>query len=132
MQQSQLALEEARVAVQRARMAPGMWSGSDWSSDGGPLATSSTGGMLVLGGLRVAPVSDGLSSYFGKGSENGLLVLDVNDSWMPLRAGDVILSVNGTPVRDGERTSLSLDSDRDNRFVVLRKGAKVTVDVKGH
>ena len=80
----------------------------------------------------MAPVSDGLSSYFVKGSEKGMLLLDVSDGWKPLRAGDVILSVNGKAVRDGDAMHLSLDSGQDNAFVVLRKGVRTTVQVKAH
>lgn len=92
----------------------------------GPVAD----GLMSFGGLRLAPVSDGLSSYFGKGSEKGLLVLDASARWAPLQAGDVILEVNGTPVKDGDRTNMTLDTEHDTRFLVLRKGARQTLVVK--
>ncbi|HEV2178721.1 MAG TPA: hypothetical protein VGR59_00270, partial [Gemmatimonadaceae bacterium] len=128
-QQADVARMTSRMAVERARMAD--WDGgssrgaSGWIS-GGP------GSMLTVGGLRVSVVSDGLSSYFGKGSENGLLVLDASDEWHPLQAGDVIVSLNGKSVREGDHAEMSLDSDHDNTFVVLRKGARVSVHVKAH
>jgi len=46
-------------------------------------------------GLRVIPVGDELAVYFGDGSELGLLVLEADASWQPLRVGDVILRVDG-------------------------------------
>lgn len=128
-QQADVARMTARMAAERARMAD--WDDADsrgasgWIS-GGP------GSMLTLGGLRVSVVSDGMSSYFGKGSENGLLVLDASDEWHPLQAGDVIVSLNGKSVREGDHAEMSLDSDQDNTFVVLRKGSRVTVHVKAH
>ena len=128
-QQADLARVQSRMAIERSRMADwndgGSRGGSGWMS-GGP------GSTLSLGGLRVSVVSGALSSYFGKGSEDGLLVLDASDAWHPLQAGDVILSLNGKSVRDGDHTEVSLDSDQDNTFVVLRKGARVTVHVKAH
>jgi len=127
-QQADLARVQSRMAVERARMADwtdGGRGSSGWIS-GGP------GSMLTLGGLRVSVVSDALSSYFGKGSEDGLLVLDASDEWHPLQAGDVILSLNGKSVREGDHAEISVDSDQDNTFVVLRKGSRVTVHVKAH
>ncbi|HEX6809616.1 MAG TPA: PDZ domain-containing protein [Gemmatimonadaceae bacterium] len=129
-QQADMARMQSRMALERSRVA------DDWN-DGGSRRSSGwisggPGSMLTLGGLRVSVVSGALSSYFGKGSEDGLLVLDANDDWHPLQAGDVILSLNGKSVRDGDHTELSLDSDQDNSFVVLRKGSRVTVHVKAH
>ena len=127
-QQADLARAQSRMAVERARMA-------DWT-DGGRGTTGwisgGPGSMLTLGGLRVSVVSDALSSYFGKGSEDGLLVLDASDDWHPLQAGDVILSLNGKSVREGDHAEISVDSDQENTFVVLRKGSRVTVHVKAH
>lgn len=129
-QQADMARMQSRMALERSRVA------DDWN-DGGSRRSSGwisggPGSTLTLGGLRVSVVSGALSSYFGKGSEDGLLVLDANDDWHPLQAGDVILSLNGKSVRDGDHTELSLDSDQDNTFVVLRKGSRVTVHVKAH
>jgi hypothetical protein len=89
------------------------------------------GSGFSLGGLRLTPVGDDLASYFGPGAEHGLLVLDARAPWDDLRAGDVILTVNGKSVRHGDETSISLDSSKDNRFEVLRKGKKEVVTVKG-
>jgi S1-C subfamily serine protease len=86
---------------------------------------------LRFPGLRLTAVSDDLASYFGPGSENGLLVLDASDDWGDLRAGDVILSHNGRSVRrDGGGASLSIDHDESNEFEVLRKGKRMKITVK--
>lgn len=130
--QSELADVRARLDETRARLAEPTMSES-WSGSGGKgWMQGDAGSTLTLGGIRMSVVSAELASYFGKGSEDGLLVLDVTDSWHPLQAGDVILSVNGKAVRDGDHASISLDSDENNTFVVLRKGTRVTVHVKSH
>ena len=80
-------------------------------------------------GLRLTDVGSELSSYFGAGSAKGLLVLQADDRWKGLKSGDVILTANGKAVRDSSGTSLSLDPDEANSFVVLRHGKKVKVAV---
>jgi len=82
-------------------------------------------------GLRLTSVSPELASYFGAGSEKGLLVLEANDDWAPLLTGDVVLTHNGRAVlRDGKNYSISMNTDEENTFTVLRKGKKLTVKVK--
>lgn len=131
--QATMAVARSRIAVLRARTAADDWNNEDWNTSGaGGRLRGSPGSTLTLGGLRMSVVSGELSSYFGKGSENGLLVLDADDEWHPLQAGDVILSVNGTSVRQDDHASISLDSDEDTTFVVLRKGSRVTLHVKAH
>jgi serine protease Do len=130
-----LAVTRSRLAELRARAADpdADWSDDDWNGSGGSTRLrGSQGSTFALGGIRMSVVSDELSSYFGKGSENGLLVLDTNDDWRPLQAGDVILSVNGKAVREGDHTSMTLDSEEATTFVVLRKGSRVTLHVKAH
>jgi hypothetical protein len=84
-----------------------------------------------LPGLRVTEMSHDLAPYFGAGSGTGLLVLEAEDRWSDLHAGDVILSVNGEQVRRAAALSTALDPDRDNKLEVLRKGEKLSVTVKG-
>lgn len=86
-------------------------------------------GTFELAGLRLTTVSDDLAPYFGKGSERGLLVLDADSPWDELAAGDVILSINDKPVRRGDATEFSVDTSKDTRFEVLRKGKRQTVVV---
>jgi S1-C subfamily serine protease len=81
-------------------------------------------------GLRMTTVTPELASYFGAGSENGLLVLEASDDWSPVKTGDVVLTLNGRAVVRDKTTSVSLDTGRDNTFVVLRKGKKISVVVK--
>lgn len=131
LRQEDVAKVKSRLAAVRARLAASAWDdagamGSNGWLSGGP------GSSVMIGGLRMSVVSPELSTYFGKGSEDGLLVLDATDDWRPLQAGDVIVSHNGKSVRDGDHASISIDSDEDNTFIVLRKGSRMTLHVKAH
>ena len=131
LRQEDLANVQSRLAAVRARLAASAWDdagamGSNGWLSGGP------GSSVMIGGLRMSVVSSELSSYFGKGSEDGLLVLDATEDWHPLQAGDVIVSHNGKSVREGDHASISIDSDEDNTFIVLRKGSRLTLHVKAH
>ncbi|HEX2779037.1 MAG TPA: PDZ domain-containing protein [Gemmatimonadaceae bacterium] len=78
---------------------------------------------LIRGpGLSLAPVTPELAEYLGKGSENGYLVLEATGQWGALHAGDVIISVDGTCVRDSDSTP-----DDARELVVLRKGRKLAI-----
>ena len=81
-------------------------------------------------GLSLSPVSDDLSDYFGDGSERGLLVLQAESSWSPIRNGDVILSVDGAPVTP-DRLRQALDSRRPVRIEILRRRRQMTVTLNG-
>lgn len=79
-------------------------------------------------GLKVAAVSPEMASYFGEGSEQGLLVTEVDTSLAPIRKGDVILRVDGSSVKaDGIREAL--DPGREERVDLLRAGRLITVVV---
>ncbi|MGH7627151.1 MAG: PDZ domain-containing protein [Gemmatimonadaceae bacterium] len=90
-----------------------------------------SGDMIGFRDLRLAPMNADLASYFGKGAGQGMLVLAANGTWDALKPGDVILSVNGKPVRDGDRTSIQLNSGEQTKFAVIRKGRRQTITVKG-
>jgi C-terminal processing protease CtpA/Prc len=80
----------------------------------------------TLPGLRVTVISEELAGYFGDRSEGGLLVLDADASWAPLRVGDVILRVEGyratlESLREG------IDSRRATELEVLRRDRVITV-----
>lgn len=100
------------------------------SADRRPPARSPAGD--AISGLSVSSVADDLAPYFGDGSEAGLLVLKADDSWSPLRAGDVILRVDNAAAtvdrlhaaRDGRR-AITLDVLRRKRELTL------TVDAAG-
>ena len=81
-------------------------------------------------GLSLSPVSDDLSDYFGDGSERGLLVLQADASWSPIRNGDVILSVDGAPV-NASRLREARESRQPVRVELLRRRRQVTVTLNG-
>lgn len=84
----------------------------------------------TLPGLRVTVISEELTPYFGDRSERGLLVLDADESWAPLRTGDVILRVEGYRATV-ESLREALDSRRSTELEVLRRGRTLTVTVDG-
>jgi hypothetical protein len=88
-------------------------------------------GVGSLPGLRVAAVANELKDYFGEGSEGGLLVLDCDPSWDPLRNGDVILRVNDKPVTL-DRLREALDPQRQTRLDFLRRGRYTMVTLHPH
>ena len=85
------------------------------------------GATLVLGGLSLASVDRDFAQQFGRGSEEGALVVRSRRDWEPLKAGDVILSVEGRSVRDGNGLDISFDRGRDQRVEILRNGKKETI-----
>jgi hypothetical protein len=82
---------------------------------------------MDLPGLRLAKVTADLAGYLGEGSERGLVVLEADSRWEGLRAGDVLLSVNGRAVRSGDDARLSVDLDAETTLEVLRRGEKRTI-----
>lgn len=83
------------------------------------------GGVFVVNGIRFSPISANLASYLGRGSERGLLILEVPSHWTGITAGDVILSVNGTAVRNGDTTSITIHDAKDQCVELLREGVAV-------
>jgi len=86
---------------------------------------------LDVGGLRMVPVGSELSSYLGRGSERGLLVLEVPDwATRALHAGDVVLSVDGSPVRPigrSDEVTVALPRFREAQLDILRDGVHHSV-----
>ena len=80
----------------------------------------------TVAGLRLAPVTDDLAAYFGEGSQNGLLVVEADASWAPVRAGDIILRVDDMAV-NRERLRDAHDSRDPTRVSLLRRFRQVTV-----
>src|SRR5436190_10298454 len=79
---------------------------------------------LDIAGLRMVAVGSELATYLGKGSERGLLVVEV-PQWArsAVRAGDVVLAVDGQPVRkdDGsDEVTVALPRFRDAQLDILR------------
>ena len=94
------------------------------TSDGGSVAVN-------IAGLRLVPVGQSLATYLGRGSERGLLVIDV-PRWAEdvLDAGDVVLRIDGRAVREGaglENVTVDLPRFRDATLDVMRDGQVRTV-----
>ena len=103
------------------------------ASTGGSVAVwSGDDATFMLQGLRLARVNNDLAENLGRGSERGFLVLDTGHRWTGLRAGDVLLEVDGRPVRDGTSARIALDSGDDHRAEVIREGQRRTVSVEMH
>ncbi|MBC7842148.1 MAG: PDZ domain-containing protein [Gemmatimonadaceae bacterium] len=85
------------------------------------------GATLTLDGLSLATVDRDFAQQFGRGSEDGALVVRIRGDWDPLKAGDVLLSVDGRSVRDGKNLDVSFDRRRDQRLEILRNGRRETV-----
>ena len=123
------AAAEARVVSNTeplAYAAPALASGNSVAMYDGNDAT------FTLQGLRLARVNDDLASNLGRGSERGFLVLEASRRWGGLRAGDVLLEVDGRPVRDGSSALISLGSGDDHTAEVIRDGHQrvVPLDVR--
>jgi hypothetical protein len=108
----------ARLQTQLTRLAPSC-SASGSSGD-------------AIAGLGVSAVAPELAAYFGEGAENGLLVLRANESWSPLRPGDVILRIDGV-VATTPRLRNLLDARTATSVEVLRRKrvVEVTLDDAG-
>jgi C-terminal processing protease CtpA/Prc len=95
-------------------------------------------GMIAPGrgrlGVETRDLDADLGSYFG--TDHGVLVLHVVDetpaSRAGLKAGDVILSVDGDPVRDTDdlRTTLRKKDEGNVELRVRRKNAERTITAK--
>ena len=83
-----------------------------------------------LRGLRVTVVSDDLEPYFGEGSARGLLVLEADESWAPIRTGDVIVRVDGSPATT-ESLRDARSSRRSTEVEVLRRRRSLIVSLDG-
>lgn len=81
-------------------------------------------------GLSLSPVSDDLADYFGDGSERGLLVLQADPSWSPIRTGDVLLSIDGAPVT-ADRLRAAMEARQSARIDLLRRRRQMTVTLGG-
>ena len=100
-----------------------------WSDDGdtrvrGTIRGRTDGATISLSGLSLAVVDSDFAQQFGRGSESGALIVRIRGDWDPLKAGDVLLTVDGRSVRDGNGLDVSFDRRRDLRLEVLRNGKK--------
>jgi membrane-associated protease RseP (regulator of RpoE activity) len=80
-------------------------------------------------GVEFIDLNEGLAEYFGTGE--GVLVSEVDeDSSLGLRAGDVLMAIDGREVRSPEhalRILGSYEADEEVRLRVMRKGAETEV-----
>lgn len=87
---------------------------------------------MMRGGLELADLTPELGEYFG--AKSGVLVLKTpEDSSLALKAGDVIIAIDGrTPTSESQvhRILSSYDRGETAKIEVLRKQKKVTVSWK--
>lgn len=91
-------------------------------------ASGSTGDTVP--GLDLTTISPELAAYFGEGAENGLLVLKANESWNQLRAGDVVLRIDGL-VATPSRIRTLADARSPSSVEVLRRKRVIEVSIGG-
>jgi hypothetical protein len=118
----------------RAPMPPGAYHGNMGPGDMKYLRTIAPGrGRL---GVETRDLDSDLGSYFGAPDGKGVLVLSVLEDTPAARAGlkggDVILSVDGDKVTDGDdlRHELRSKDAGDVDLRIRRKGAERTIKVK--
>lgn len=101
-----------------------------------PARRAGDAGGQGLPGLRVAAVAGELAPYFGAESEGGLLVLQADESWAPIRTGDVILRVNGEPADSAALSATRMrdtfDRQRRSRVELLRRQRLMAVSLQPH
>lgn len=96
---------------------------SDGRPDAAPAAPA------ALPGLRVAPVTPDLARYFGEGSERGLLVVQADSTWDPIRAGDVLVRVDGAPA-EVARLRAAFSGRQQSTVEFLRRGRVLTLTLQ--
>ena len=100
---------------------------STFSRSGEP---GSQGAVFMVAGIRMSPINAQLASYLGAGSERGLLVLEIDDGWSGLVAGDVLLSIDGRAVRERDKTFVFIDEAKDQPIEILRGGQTLKATLK--
>ena len=92
------------------------------------------GFMVRSGGLELADMNKDLGQYFG--TDEGVLVLSTPaDSASPLKAGDVLLSIDGRTVQSVDHANRILASYADGEKItaqVMRKQKKTTLTWTAH
>ncbi len=87
------------------------------------------GGTNCVDGVEFIELNEGLGEYFG--TDEGVLVSEVADeSPLGLRAGDVLMAIDGRQVRSPEhalRILGSYESDEEVRLRVMRRGSETEV-----
>jgi len=82
-----------------------------------------------LGGITLAPMNPSLGEYFE--TDSGVLVLEADeDTSLNLRAGDVLLSIDGRDVQDSDDARRILSSYNNGETMdlrIMRKGQEMTI-----
>lgn len=84
---------------------------------------------FTLQGLRLARVNQDLASNLGRGSDRGFLVLETGRRWSGLRSGDVLIELDGQPVRDGNSARITLGAGDEHTASIIRDGRARVVSV---
>lgn len=130
--------QPSRVPLRSALLAdtlmPFVTTASYVAADDAASGADAAGSVSVnIAGLRLVPVGSELAKYLGRGSERGLLVIDVPE-WArsAIDAGDIVLRINGRSVRTGtnlEDIIVDVPRFRDATVEVLRDGQVRTVTI---
>jgi hypothetical protein len=84
--------------------------------------------MLTLGGITVQVLSRELADYFGSPPGSGVLVANVFERSTGLERGDIILEVDGKPIRDLEDFAALVGGiDGEAKLSVLRAKRRIRV-----
>jgi hypothetical protein len=90
---------------------------------------SATASAVNVSGLRMVPVGSELAAYLGRGSDRGLLVVEV-PQWAreALQPGDVVLAVDGRDVRPApDEVTIAVPRARASQLDILRDGVHHSV-----
>jgi serine protease Do len=112
-----------------ARVQPAAYTVPPVSLSGSVAVWDGDDATFTLQGLRLARVNDDLAANLGRGSERGFLILDVSSRWSGLRAGDVLIEVDGCAVRDGSSARIALGTGDNHTAEVIREERQRTVSV---
>ncbi len=122
----EMATAQREMAATRREMSRSMAPFAD-RDDRGVMSGRSDGATLALGGITLAIVDRDFAKQFGRGAEDGALVVRIRSDWQPIRAGDVLLTIDGRPVRAGDTLEVTIDRTREMKIELLRNGRRQTV-----
>jgi PDZ domain len=124
--QSDISRDIARIRIdERMRDGTtGVWTRGDDpnSPPSGRIVARTNGATLALPGLSLAAVDKDFAQTLGAVTAEGALVVRASSDWAPLKAGDVIMSIETRKVRDGDELDVRFDRAKDQRVEVIRAG----------
>lgn len=101
----------------------------DMTSDEGRVSVRVLGMSNCVNGVEFVELNEGLGEYFG--TERGVLVSEVaEESTLGLRAGDVLMAIDGRSVdsvEEARRILGSYTSDEELRLRVMRRGSETEI-----